>query len=131
MDEMERIEHVQDSFRKVLMERLHELREKKGVSEAQMSLDLSWSKSYIQHITSGRMLPSMSRFIEICAFLDVTPSEFFDTDNHYPQEIKRLIRDCKYLTKEELTLVEALIRRIRNVGWQDVKIILPENIKDE
>lgn len=48
-----------DSF---IRERITELRIKKGVSEYRMSTDLGHSKSYIQSITSGRALPSLSEF---------------------------------------------------------------------
>ena len=52
---------------------LPELRIKKNVSEYQMSLDLGKNKSYIQSISSGRSLPTMENFLEICEYLEVTP----------------------------------------------------------
>lgn len=63
-----------DSF---IRERITELRIKKGVSEYKMSTDLGHSKSYIQSITSGRALPSLSEFLYICEYLSVTPKDFF------------------------------------------------------
>ena len=47
-------------------ERISELRLKKNVSEYQMSLDLGKNKSYIQSLTSGRSLPTMQSFLDIC-----------------------------------------------------------------
>lgn len=61
-----------------IRERLTQLRMKKNVSEYKMSLDLGHSKSYIQSIVSGRAMPSMTEFLYICDYLDVTPAEFFN-----------------------------------------------------
>ena len=55
---------------KFISERITELRLKKDVSEYQMSLDLGKNKSYIQNISSGRSLPSMSQFYEICRYFN-------------------------------------------------------------
>ena len=63
---------------KFISERISILRTKKNVSEYRMSTDLGHSKSYIQSISSGRSMPSMSEFLYICEYLGVTPKEFFD-----------------------------------------------------
>lgn len=57
---------------KFIAERITELRLKKDISEYQMSLDLGKNKSYIQNISSGRSLPSMSQFYEICRYFEIT-----------------------------------------------------------
>ena len=46
--------------------RITELRLKKGISEYRMSTDMGHSKSYIQGISSGRTMPSMSEFLYMC-----------------------------------------------------------------
>ena len=66
---------------KFIRERITELRIQKNISEYKMSLDLGHSKSYIQSISSGKALPSMSEFLYICEYLDITPKEFFDVNN--------------------------------------------------
>jgi transcriptional regulator with XRE-family HTH domain len=53
--------------------RITELRVKKDVSEYQMSLDLGQNKGYLQAISSGRAMPSMSQFIKICEYFEITP----------------------------------------------------------
>ena len=68
--------------KKYVADRITELRIKKNVSEYQMSLDLGKNKSYIQNISSGRSLPSMSQFYEICQYFDITPHQFFDEELH-------------------------------------------------
>ena len=54
--------------RNFIGERISELRLKKNVSEYQMSLDLGKNKSYIQSLTSGRSLPTMQSFLDICDY---------------------------------------------------------------
>ena len=46
-----------------IRERISELRMRKGVSEYQMSYDLGHSRGYVNNITSGKTLPSMSEFM--------------------------------------------------------------------
>ena len=58
--------------------RIAALREQKGVSAREMSLALGQSESYINKIENKRTFPSMSGFIYICEYLEVTPAEFFD-----------------------------------------------------
>ena len=60
-----------------IRERITQLRLQKGVSEYKMSLDLGQNRSYVQGISSGKVLPSMGMFLEICAYLGVTREEFF------------------------------------------------------
>lgn len=64
-----------------IRERITELRIQKNISEYKMSLDLGHSKSYIQSISSGKALPSMSEFLYICDYLEITPKEFSHTSH--------------------------------------------------
>ena len=73
-----------------IRDRISALRIKKNVSEYRMSTDLGHSKSYIQSISSGKALPSLSEFLYICEYLGVTPSEFFDNDIKEPQLVQKL-----------------------------------------
>lgn len=88
-----------DSF---IRERITELRIKKGVSEYKMSTDLGHSKSYIQSITSGRSLPSLSEFLYICDYLSVTPKDFFDQDITEPLLLRQLINLSKNMSDKDL-----------------------------
>lgn len=88
-----------DSF---IRERITELRIKKGVSEYKMSSDLGHSKSYIQSITSGRALPSLSEFLYICEYLSVTPKDFFDKDISEPLLLRQLINLSQNMSDKDL-----------------------------
>ena len=65
--------------------RITELRLKKGVSEYQMSMELGQNRSYIQAISSGRSMPSMKQFLNICEYFEITPLQFFDAQENNPQ----------------------------------------------
>lgn len=56
--------------------RITELRLKKGISEYQLSLELGQNRGYIQAISSGRALPSMKQFLNICEYFEITPLQF-------------------------------------------------------
>lgn len=92
--------------------RLTQLRMKKGVSEYQMSLDLGHSKSYIQSISSGRALPSMSEFLVICDYLGISPQEFFDTDTSNPILTREITEKLRKFTDADLQLLLAIINRM-------------------
>ena len=99
---------TEDDIRK----RLTQLRMKKGVSEYQMSLDLGHSKSYIQSISSGKALPSMSEFLVICDYLRIAPQEFFATETANPILIREITEKLHSFTDEDLQLLLAVINRM-------------------
>lgn len=78
---------MDDTF---IRDRISALRLQKGVSEYKMSLDLGHSKSYIQSISSGRALPSLSEFLYICDYFNITPQQFFDESCYEPVLLSRL-----------------------------------------
>lgn len=89
------------------------LRLKKDVSEYQMSLDLGKNKSYIQGISSGRSMPSMKQFFEICDYLEITPLEFFDTEMAEPPQFRRAVELLKELDNEDWEAIIPLLMRLR------------------
>ena len=91
--------------------RISELRTKKGVSEYKMSLDLGHSKSYIQNITSGKSLPSLTEFLYMCDYLGVTPKEFFDEGIIHPDKVHTLTEIASSLTEEDLDALIAVAER--------------------
>lgn len=93
--------------------RLTQLRMKKGISEYQMSLDLGHSKSYIQSISSGRALPSMSEFLVICDYLGISPHEFFDDNTSNPALIQEITDAVSGFSDEDLKLLLSIINRMK------------------
>ncbi len=95
-----------------IRDKITELRLAKGVSEYKMSLDLGHSKGYIQSISSGRSLPSMSEFLTICEYFGITPQEFFSDDCNVilSHELKYAISG---LSRDDAVFVLELIKRIK------------------
>lgn len=98
---------------KFIRNRISQLRIKKGVSEYKMSLDLGHSKSYVQSISSGKALPSLSEFLYICEYLGVTPKEFFDMEAEEPQMIHRLMETTKKLSGKDIEILLSVAERLR------------------
>ncbi len=96
-----------------IRDRITQLRIKKNISEYKMSLDLGHSKSYIQSISSGKALPSMSEFLYICDYLGVTPKEFFDDDNVSAYKVRQLHMIAQELTNEDLDMLIGFAERLK------------------
>ena len=97
---------------KFIRERISILRTKKNVSEYRMSTDLGHSKSYIQSISSGRAMPSMSEFLYICEYLGVTPREFFDDSVEEPQLVQTLHTLTRHMSEDNLRILIELAGRL-------------------
>ena len=93
--------------------RLTELRTKRGISARDMSLSLGMSSSYINQLESGKNYPSLPAFFDICEFLNVTPQEFFDDGNKYPEELKEVLEDLKQLDDKKFDLACRLIKTLK------------------
>lgn len=92
--------------------RITELRTKKGISEYKMSLDLGHSRSYMQGISSGRALPSLTEFLYICEYLDVSPKDFFDDDIDDPALLQSVYEKIKLLSEDDLFALLGIINRL-------------------
>ena len=97
---------------KIIRDRITYLRMQKNVSEYKMSLDLGHGKSYIQSIASGRALPSMSEFLYICDYLDVSPKDFFDPELKDPVLLEQAVSSMKELSNPDLRLLISIIDRL-------------------
>ena len=93
--------------------RITELRLKKNVSEYQMSLELGQNRSYIQAISSGRSLPSMAQFLNICDYFEITPLQFFDSETVNPQLLHRAMEGMRKLSEDDLMMLIGLINRLQ------------------
>lgn len=94
-------------------QRITQLRIQKNVSEYKMSMDLGHSKGYIQSISSGRALPSMSEFLIICEYFGITPLEFFDSKTDEIVLVKELKEKILKLSKDDILLLTQIAKRLR------------------
>lgn len=93
-----------------IQNRISELRTQKGVSARDMSLSLGQSESYINKIENKHTLPSMTGFLYICDYFDITPQEFFKVDSLSPAKSKELIREIEQLSPEYIDHILQLVK---------------------
>ncbi len=92
--------------------RLAQLRTKKNVSAREMSLSIGQNPNYINLIETGASMPSLVGMFYICEYLEMTPSEFFDTTTDNPAELHEINELLKKLNDEQLAMVKNLIKNI-------------------
>ena len=95
-----------------IRDRISQLRIQKGVSEYQMSYDLGHSRSYIYNISSGKSLPPMAEFLQICDYFEITPSQSFDDSSENPALLQTAIEELRKLNDDDLMLIIGNIRRL-------------------
>ena len=100
--EMEELENF-------IASRLTQLRMQKGVSARDMSLTLGQSASYIHKVESGKIYPSMEVFNYICDYLHISPKDFFNYDNEYPEKVNIIVEKLKTLNEKQLTSIITLL----------------------
>ena len=93
-------------------DRITHLRLQKGVSEYKMSYDLGHSRGYINNISSGKTLPSMSEFLAICEYFGITPMDFFDTSTTTPKQRNDIMAALARLDEDDLNLIWNMILRL-------------------
>ena len=93
-------------------ERITQLRVRKDVSEYKMSYDLGHSRGYINNISSGKTLPSMTEFFAICDYFDITPEEFFHVQSVNPKLSREVVELLSQLNEDDLALTLANIKRL-------------------
>jgi len=92
--------------------RITQLRIQKGVSEYKMSYDLGRSRGYINNISSGKTLPSMTEFFSICEYFSITPIQFFDTGAENPVIIQEILQRLLLLDESDLELTLKNVDRL-------------------
>lgn len=111
MNDNEFLQYISE-YKEFVRNRITDLRIKANISEYQLSLELGQSKGYIQAISSGKALPSMSGFFNICNYFNITPIEFFDVSVENSQLYAEINRKIKGLSEENLELVNELLSKL-------------------
>ena len=91
-------------------ERLSYLRILKNVSAREMSLSIGLSANYINKIENGKSLPSMAVFFDICDYLNISQTDFFDLENNDPDQVTGMIVGYKRLDNEARETVAGIVR---------------------
>ena len=95
-----------------IADRITELRLRKNISEYQMSLELGKNKSYIQCICSGRALPSMAQFYEICHYFSISPKQFFDEELHNLPLYEKATDLLKQMDDDDMMAIISILNRL-------------------
>jgi hypothetical protein len=67
----------------------------------------------MQGISSGRALPSMTEFLAICDYLEVTPKDFFDEGNTNPTLLQATLDKLKGLPESDLLIIYTMAERLQ------------------
>lgn len=102
------------SIEKQFSLRLSELRNMQNVSAREMSKQMGQSENYINMIENGHSYPSMTQFFAICDYLGVSPSVYFDFDNHDPKKSKATNDKLRGLTSEQLSIISSIIDQMKS-----------------
>ena len=94
--------------------RLTKLRLEKGVSARDMSLSLGQANNYINNIENKKSLPDMQSFFYICEYLGVTPQEFFDEGNAYPETLREFISEAKRLDPKSMQYILGIMKELNS-----------------
>lgn len=92
--------------------RITSLRKQKGVSEYRMSYDLGRSRSYVNNISSGKAMPSMTEFFAICEYFSITPQEFFNSRVQQPMLLKKVCREMEKLDADDQNRILDMVERM-------------------
>lgn len=95
-----------------VQERIAQLRLQRKVSARDMSLTLGENDSYINRIENKKALPSLQGLFYICEYFGITPQEFFDEGNAYPDRLAELVSDLKQLDEKALVLLSELAKEL-------------------
>lgn len=99
-------------YEEFTQERIAKLRNQCGVSARDMSLSIGLNESYINRIENKKSLPSLQILFYICDYFHITPQEFFDEGNPYPEKLKELMDEAKKLDEESLSHILAILKEI-------------------
>lgn len=92
--------------------RITHLRMQKGVSARDMSLSLGQNSSYINTIENKKALPSLQGLFYVCEYFKITPQEFFDEGNEYPNQLAELMADLKKLNGNSLEHIAGIVKEL-------------------
>lgn len=99
-------------YEEFTQERIMKLRVQHGATARDMSLSLGQNESYINQIENKKALPSLHGLFYICDYFHITPQEFFDEGNPYPEKLKELMDEAKKLDEESLSHILAILKEI-------------------
>ena len=99
-------------YDEIFADKLSKLRIHRGVSARNMSLSLGQSADYINKIENKKLFPSMQVFFNMCEYLEITPSDFFNMDLKNPKLTNDLIENIGKLDDESKKIILDLTKKL-------------------
>ena len=102
-------------------DRMASLRMKRSVSAREMSLTIGQNESYINRIENKQTIQSMQAFFYICEYFQITPKDFFNSDNPNPAKINDIINILYTLDDEQLEIIFNVAKGLSHGKEEHVK----------
>ena len=102
-----------NNYEDFIAARVQQLRSQKNISARKMNLSIGQNEGYITQIENKQNLPSMEGFLCICRYLEITPEEFFASDNQNPEMLRKMVEDIKTLTPGQIDSLNKTISEFK------------------
>lgn len=104
------------TVKKLLGERIKELRKARGLSQEQLTDQLGIDSKHLSRIEVGNSYPSMDTLADIAAALQVEMKEFFDFEhrNSTKELAQSIVRMTRNASEEQIRLIYKLVRAVLN-----------------
>ena len=89
-----------NNYEDFIAARVQQLRSQKNISARKMSLSIGQNEGYITQI-------------DICRYLEITPEEFFASDNQNPEVLRKMVEDIKTLTPGQIDSLNKTISEFK------------------
>jgi len=76
---------------KLFIQRLREEREKKGISQMDLSFKAGLSQNQVNYIETGKRTPNLYTILSICKALEINPAVLFESNDTERQKAKEII----------------------------------------
>ena len=102
---------------KFFADRLRSLRNERNISAREMSLALGQNETYINKLENNQRSISMQMFFNLCDFLKITPSDFFnDNIQNTTIDCETLAKKFKRLSPEQALHVNFLLEELAKIS---------------
>ena len=91
-------------------DRLRHLRNERKISAREMSLALGQNESYINKIETGKSSTTIASFLNICEYLSVSPSDFFNENVSNSANVQEIIPYFQRLTPHQAEYMRDFIK---------------------
>jgi len=76
---------------KLFVQRLREEREKKGISQMDLSFNAGLSQNQVNYIETGKRTPNLYTILSICKALEINPAVLFESNDTERQKARETI----------------------------------------